>query len=170
MFVALLIAVALPAQALSAAAERVWNAPHIHLDGGGGAMTLRDAAVSPPRVAAGHYPLQRILDIAQGRISVDTQSLGEAEEQRLDAHAESHRSGRPHHHAIDASGVVYAGDDGDDPAAPPERTGKHDHDGFSPAFAATRMALPVPPHDALAVVTPAVRVSHASGPGERPPR
>jgi len=172
MLVALLIVVALPAQAISASVERVWNAAHIHLDGGAADALPPSTQVAPalqPTVA-GHFPMQRIQDIAQGRIRVEVDSPGDAEASRLDGHAEEHRAGTPHHHDNEAPGVVYVADDGGAPPAAPERTGKHDHDGFSPALAVTRTELAPRPDHALLAVAPTLRVSHSSGPGERPPR
>lgn len=172
MAVALLIAVALPAQAISASVERVWNAAHIHLDGAAAGTLPPGTHVAPAALpaAAGHFPMQRIQDIAQGRIRIEVGSPGNADASRLDAHAEEHRAGTPHHHDNDAPGVVYVSDDGGAPPAAPERTGRHDHDGFSPALAVTRTELPPWPRHALLAVAPTLRVSHSSGPGERPPR
>jgi len=172
MVVALLIVVALPAQAISASVERVWNAAHIHLDGAAADIlppgTQVASALQP--TAAGHFPMQRIQDIAQGRIRGEVQSPDDAEASRLDGHAEEHRAGTPHHHDNDAPGVVYVADDGSVPPVAPERAGKHDHDGFSPALAVIPAELASRPVHALLAVAPTLRVSHSSGPGERPPR
>lgn len=172
MMVALLIAVALPAQAISASVERVWNSAHIHLDGAAADNLPPDTLVAPALLPAvpGHFPMERIQGIAQGRIRIEVQSPGTAGASRLDAHAEEHRAGTPHHHDNGAPGVVYVTDDGGAPPAAPERTGKHDHDGFSPALAVTRTELPPRPHHALLAVASTLRVSHSSGPGKRPPR
>ena len=172
MAVAVLIVVALPAQAISASVERVWNAAHIHLDGAAAGTLPPGTHVAPAALpaAAGHFPMQRIQDIAQGRIRIEVESPGTAGASRLDTHAEAHRADTPHHHDNGAPGVVYVADDGGAPPAAPERTGKHDHDGFSPALAVTRTELPPRPRHALLAVAPTLRVSHSSGPGERPPR
>ncbi len=173
MVLALLIAIALPAQALSSSVERVWNAAHYHL-GGTVADVMRTTAGEDAgaiqRAAAQHYPMQRIQDIAQGRTRTDPGDNGNADASRLDAHAEAHRADTPHHHDNGAPGVVYITDDGGAPPAAPERTGKHDHDGFSPGLAVTRTQLPPRPRLALVAVAPTLRASHSSGPGERPPR
>ncbi len=172
--VCLMIAVALPAQAVSASAERLWNAPHSHANGAtdGAPNSATQAAVSQVRHVNEHFPMQRLRDIAEGRIPGEesARARANAEMTQLQAHAQQHHAGTPHHHDKNVRDVVYVADDGGDAPAVPERTGTHAHDGFTPAMTGTRVQ-PVfrPVHAAMALAT-ASRMSHRSGPGERPPR
>ncbi len=170
--VCLMIVVALPAQAISASAERVWNAAHIHVNDAGAddLPPVTQAAPALPPQAAEHFPMQRLRDIAEGRVAVEIGSNPEAEASHLLAHAQEHRAGMPHHHDNDAQDVVYVADDGGGQPAALERTAKHNHDGFTPALTVTRTELVLRTDHALMAVAPTLDVSHFSGPGERPPR
>jgi len=169
--VCLIIAVALPAQAVSASVERAWNAAHIHVNGDGQESLLTaEAAPALPPHASEHFPMQRLRDIAAGRMGVDVGSTQEAEALHLLAHAQEHSAGTPHHHDADAPDVAYVSDEGSAAPAAAERTGKHNHDGFSPAIAFAANRLPLPPNQAVQSTLSTLHVSHISGPGERPPR
>jgi len=170
--VCLVIVVALPAQAVSASVERVWNAAHIHVNRAGDDSLLNAtrAPAALPLQAAEHFPMQRLRDIAEGRIPVEGESVPDDEASYLLAHAQEHRAGTPHHHDNDAQGVVYAAEDGGAQPVAPERTAKHNHDGFTPALTVTPTELAPRLDHALLAVAATLNLSHFSGPGERPPR
>lgn len=174
LFVSLLIVVALPAQAISASVERVWNAAHYHLAATGSmeTQTASTDADSSREAVTEHYPLQRVLDIAHGRhpAQVALRHDNNPQASRLDAHAEAHRSATPHHHNSDVRDVVYVADQGDAPTSAAQRTGKHDHDGFSPAVLVTlTLFAPLYGRSSLAI-TSSPCASRSCVPGERPPR
>jgi len=171
-FVCLVIVVALPAQAVSASVERAWNASHIHVNGAGddALMPATQATPAPPSEASEHFPMQRLRDIAEGRIPGQAESVAAAEVTHLLAHAQRHHAGTPHHHDNETQDVVYLAEDGGAQPAAPQRSGTHDHDGFTPALTDTRPELVPRPDHTLLAVAPTLNVSHFSGPGERPPR
>jgi len=170
--VCLVIVVALPAQAVSASVERAWNAAHIHVNRAGNDILPNPTQAAPalPLQAAEHFPMQRLRNIAEGRIPVEGESIPDAEASHLLAHAQEHRAGTPHHHDNDAKGVVYVAEDGGAQPVAPELTAKHNHDGFTPALTVTRTELALRPDHALLAVNTTLNLSHISGPGERPPR
>ena len=170
--VCLVIAVALPAQAVSASVERVWNATHIHVNRAGDNIfpNATQAASALLLQAAEHFPMRRLRNIAEGRIPVQGESIPDDEASHLLAHAQEHRAGTPHHHDNDAKGVVYVAEDGGTQPVAPERTAKHNHDGFTPALTVSRSELASRPDHVLLAVTTTLNLSHISGPGDRPPR
>ena len=93
--VCLVIVVALPAQAVSASVERVWNAAHIHVNRAGDDSLLNAtrAPAALPLQGAEHFPMQRLRDIAEGRIPVEGESVPDDEASYLLAHAQEHRAG-----------------------------------------------------------------------------
>lgn len=175
MLIALLVAVALPAQAISASVERVWNAAHYHLEGPGRPDARAASAVTFPAPQAEikeHYPLQLARDIAAGvQPASAAQKVEDAPRSaRLDAHAQAHGAGIAHHHDADTRGVIYVADAGEQPISATERTGKHDHDGFSPAVPAVRALAARFQDSDPALMNSTPRMSHVFAPGERPPR
>lgn len=179
MLLALLLAIALPAQAISASVERVWNAAHYHRDDSGKRATVvANIALETRYVAvAEHYPLQRARAMASGGVSMpmsnDVHSPTQAaalDVPTLDAHAMAHRSGIAHHHDADTLDVVYVADADEQPMSAAERSGKHDHDGFSPANLVGNFSITPHHRRVLLTVAAQVCVNHLCEPGERPPR
>ncbi len=174
MLIALLVAVALPAQAISASVERAWNATHYHLEYAdrGDVTIVRGDAVATRQNADGHYPLQRARDMAlsQQRMPATRASQAAQQSEVHHTHADAHRAGIAHHHDADVPDVVYVVDGSEQPTSAAERAGKHDHDGFSPAIPSLR-ALDAQFHDHAPVLIASIpQLSHVSTPGDRPPR
>lgn len=170
--VCLMIVVALPAQAVSASVERLWNAAHVHVSRPGDDIqpNARQSVPAFPLQAAEHFPMQRLRDIAEGRHPGRSEFVADEEVVHLLAHTQQHHAGTPHHHDSDTQDVVYVAEDGGAQPATPQRSGTHDHDGFTPALTANRTDLDSRPGHIVLEVATTLSVSHSSDPGDRPPQ